>query len=71
MNRIVFTRALRAALISAAVIGPFGNARADIKDYEFRLIDPNVAVGKDKLVSVQLVNKKTGKPVPEILEAIP
>jgi hypothetical protein len=65
MTRIVFTRALRAALISAAVIGSFGNARADIKDYEFRLAEPNIAVGKDKLVTVQLVNKATGKPVPD------
>jgi len=65
MNRIVFTRALRAALIGAAVIGAFGNAKADIRDYEFRLIGPSVAVGKDRLVTVQLVNKATGKPVPD------
>src|SRR3569833_3159124 len=65
MNRIVFTRALRAALIGAAVIGAFGNAKADIRDYEFRLIEPSVAVGKDRLVTVQHVNKATGKPVPD------
>jgi hypothetical protein len=65
MNKIAFTRALRAALIAAAVIGPFGNAKADIGDYEFRLTEPSVAVGKDRLVTVQLVNKTTGKPVPD------
>jgi hypothetical protein len=65
MNKIVFTRPLRAALIAAAVIGPFGNAKADIRDYEFRLTEPSVAVGKDRMVTVQLVNKTTGKPVPD------
>ncbi len=40
-------------------------ARAEIKDYEFKLVEPTVAVGKDKIVTVQLVNKKTGKPVPD------
>ncbi len=58
-------RALRAALIGVAVIGFATIARADIKDYEFKLVEPTVAVGKDKIVTVQLVNKTTGKPVPD------
>ena len=41
-------------LIGIAVIGSAGIARADIKDYEFRLVEPTVAVGKDKIVTVQL-----------------
>ena len=65
MNTFKLARALRAALIGMAVIGSAGIARADIKDYEFKLIEPTVAVGKDKIVTVQLVNKKTGKPVPD------
>ena len=65
MNRLNLTRALRAALIGFALIGAAGVARADIKDYEFKLAEPTVAVGKDKIVTVQLVNRKTGKPVPE------
>ncbi len=56
---------LRAALIGIAAIGSAGIARADIKDYEFKLVEPTVAVGKDKIVTVQLVNKTTGKPVPD------
>src|SRR6202171_4685389 len=65
MKKFHISRALRAALIGMAVIGSAGIARADIKDYEFKLIEPTVAVGKDKIVTVQLVNKKTGKPVPD------
>ena len=63
MKTFTISRALRAALIGIAIIGSTGMARADIKDYEFRLIEPTIAVGKDKIVTVQLVNKKTGKPV--------
>src|SRR5258708_28305770 len=65
MKKLHISRALRAALIGMAVIGSVGIARADIKDYEFKLVEPTVAVGKDKIVTVQLVNKKTGKPVPD------
>jgi YtkA-like len=65
MKKLHISRALRAALIGIAVIGSAGIARADIKDYEFKLAEPTVAVGKDKIVTVQLVNKKTGKSVPD------
>ena len=65
MKKLHILRAPRAALIGIAVIGAAGNARADVKDYEFKLAEPTVAVGKDKVVTVQLVNKKTGKPVPD------
>ena len=40
-------------------------AFADIKDYEFKLVDPTVTTGPDKIITVQLVNKTTGKPVPD------
>lgn len=65
MKKLHISRALRAALIGMAVIGSAGIARADIKDYEFKLAESTVAVGKDKIVTIQLVNKKTGKPVPD------
>jgi hypothetical protein len=65
MKTFNISRALRAALIGIAVIGSVGFAQADIRDYEFKLVEPTVAVGKDKIVTVQLVNKKTGKPVPD------
>ncbi len=63
MNRLNIARAL--ALVGFALAATASIARADIKDYEFKLAEPTVAVGKDKTFTVQLVNKKTGKPVPD------
>jgi hypothetical protein len=65
MNRLNISRALRVALVGFALAATANIARADIKDYEFKLAEPTVAVGKDKTFTVQLVNKKTGKPVPD------
>jgi hypothetical protein len=65
MNKLNISRALRAALIGIALTGTASIARAEVKDYEFKLVEPTVTVGKDKIVTVQLVNKKTGKPVPD------
>jgi len=65
MNTLNISRVLRTALIGIALAGTAGIARAEVKDYEFKLVEPAVAVGKDKIVTVQLVNKKTGKPVPD------
>ena len=65
MKTFKLARALQAALIGVAMTGSAGLALADIKDYEFKLVEPTVAVGKDKIVTVQLLNKTTGKPVPD------
>jgi|SRR5450759_4855181 len=65
MKTFKLSRALQAALIGIALTGTAGIARAEVKDYEFKLVEPTVAVGKDKIVTVQLVNKKTGKTVPD------
>jgi hypothetical protein len=65
MKTFRLSRALAAAFIGVAAIGFASRARADITDYEFKLVEPTVAVGKDKTVTVQLVNKKTGKTVPD------
>jgi hypothetical protein len=65
MKTFNIVRTFRAALIGIAVIGSAAIARADIKDYEFRLIEPTITAGKDKIVTVRLVNKTTGKPVPD------
>ena len=40
-------------------------ARADIKDYEFQLVDQAIKAGPDKVITVRLINKTTGKPVPD------
>jgi uncharacterized protein (DUF58 family) len=58
-----YSRALQAALIGIAMASSVSFARADIKDYEFQLVDPTVQAGSDKTVTVRLVNKTTGKPV--------
>src|SRR4051794_1899632 len=56
--------AARAALVGAAVIGSAAFA-LDIKDYKFELADPTVQAGPDKVITVRLMNKKTGKAVPD------
>jgi hypothetical protein len=50
----------------AAVIGfaCTGVALADIKDYQFQLVQNEVKKG-DATVTVRLINTKTGKPVPD------
>jgi YtkA-like len=65
MKTFKLSRAIQAALIGIAVIGSARIALADIKDYEFRLVEPTVTVGKDKVITVRLLNKTTGKPVPD------
>jgi hypothetical protein len=65
MKTFKLARAFQAALIGIAAIGSVGLALADIKDYEFKLVEPTVAVGKDKIITVRLVNKTTGKVVPD------
>lgn len=58
-------RALAAALIGLSIVGAPKLALADINDYEFQLVAPTVQAGADRIVTVTLVNKKTGKPVPD------
>ncbi len=62
MNSYVCARALQAALIGIAVTGSATLVRADIKDYEFQLVDKIVKKG-DAVISVRLVHKPDGKPV--------
>jgi hypothetical protein len=59
-----YSRALQGAFIGLAMTGSATIARADIKDYEFQLVDQTVQAGPDKTITVRLVNKTTGKPVP-------
>jgi hypothetical protein len=64
VNSFNTARAFQAALIGIAIIGSAPLARADIKDYEFQLVDQTVQAGPDKTIAVRLVNKATGRPVP-------
>jgi hypothetical protein len=60
-----YPRAFQAAFVGIAMTGPITTARADIKDYEFKLVDQTVQAGPDKVITVRLINIKTGKPVPD------
>ena len=65
MKNFNFARAFRAALLAAAMGGTSTAALADIKDYKFELVDQTVQAGLDKIITVRLMNTKTGKPVPD------
>ena len=62
-----YPRAFQAALIGLAMTGSITVARADIKDYKFELVDQTVQAGPDKVITLRLMNTKTGKPVSEAL----
>ena len=64
MKSFTCARALRAALIGVAMTGSAAVARADIKDYEFQLLDQTVKKG-DAIIAVRLIHKPDGKPVPD------
>ena len=53
MKSYTYARALQAALIGIAMTGSATLARADIKDYEFQLVDKTVKKG-DAIISVRL-----------------
>src|SRR6267378_3803450 len=65
MKSYTYARALQAALIGIAITGSATIVRADIKDYEFQLVDQAIKAGSDRIITVRLVNKTTGKPVPD------
>lgn len=64
MNMMTMNCTLAAALLvlSFANVSP---VLADVKDYEFQLVQTEVKKGDGAVVSVRLVNKKTGKTVPD------
>lgn len=64
MKKFNYAPALQAALIGVAMTGPVTAARAEIKDYEFQLVEQTVKKG-DAVISVRLVHKPDGKPVPD------
>jgi hypothetical protein len=61
--RSFYSRAVLAALIGLGLTASPKFALADIKDYEFELVQPTIQAGADKIVTVRLLNKKTGTPV--------
>src|SRR6185437_3782982 len=65
MKTATAVRAFVAALIGLSMIGAPKLAFAGIEDYEFQLVAPTIQAGADRIVTVRLVNKKTGKAVPD------
>jgi len=65
MKTFTLTRAVQAALIAAAIGGTSTAVMADIKDYKFELVDQTVQAGPDRVITVRLMNTKTGKAVPD------
>ena len=65
MKASTLARAVVVALIGLTFVGAPRSALADIKDYDFELVQPTVQAGPDEIVTVRLVNKKTGKWVPD------
>jgi YtkA-like protein len=63
MKTLRFARGLQAALVGITMAGLVAVAHADIKDYEFQLVEQTVKKG-DTTISVRLVRKPDGKPVP-------
>jgi hypothetical protein len=58
-------RAVFVALAGLAMMAIAQPAAADVKDYRFELVQPTVPVGPESVISVRLVNTRTGKPVPD------
>lgn len=61
------TKSINQAAAAAVMMLSFFSgvpARADVKDYEFRLVQSEVKKGDGAIVAVRLVNKKTGQAVP-------
>ncbi len=55
---------LRAAAIGAALLAMATTALADIKDYEFQLVDKQVKQG-DATIGVKLVHRPSGRAIPD------
>jgi hypothetical protein len=55
-----------AAMLFGLMFGIFTSATlADVKDYEFQLVQSEMKKGDGAIVAVRLVNKKSGKLVPD------
>ncbi|MCJ2087728.1 FixH family protein [Methylobacterium sp. E-005] len=66
MIKTYFARPLSAALLGAVLSGPAvtTSALADVKDYQFQLVQQEARVG-EAVLSVRLVDKRSGKAVPD------
>lgn len=58
-------RVAAAALAIALSVAALSTAHADITDYEFRLVQTDIKQGNGAIVAVRLVDKRSGKVVPD------
>ena len=65
MTTFSIKRAGAAALAAVLSMAALSTARADITDYEFQLVQTNVKQGNGAIVAVRLVDKRSGKAVPD------
>jgi hypothetical protein len=65
MNVFNMKHAAEAALVGLACMGTVSQAWAAIGDYEFQLVQTQVKKGDGAIVAVRLVDKRSGKPVPD------
>jgi hypothetical protein len=65
MKSLIVARVMSTALLGAVFAGASLPAHAEIKNYEFQLVQPTVQAGADRIVAVKLVDKTTGKAVPD------
>ena len=65
MNVLSRNAAAIAALVGLLWMAVASPALADIKDYEFQLVQTEMKKGDGAIVAVRLINKKTSKPVPD------
>jgi YtkA-like len=65
MKTFTHAHAFAAALIAVAIGSASTAALADIEDYKFELVEQTIQAGPDKVITVRLLNTKTGKPVPD------
>ncbi len=66
MNPLNMKRVAAAALISIASGAAVQQVRAAMQDYEFQLVRNEIKKG-DAVIAVRLINKVTGKPVPDAI----
>src|SRR3954468_23617831 len=62
MSKVNSRALVGAASICLALAGSAPQARADVKDFQFELVQQEIKKG-EATVAVKLVNKKTGQPV--------
>lgn len=65
MTHLVSKRAAAALLAAAFSVAYLSPALAGIKDYEFQLVQSQVKKGDRAILSVRLIDKRSGKAVPD------